>query len=98
MAAERPQIVYAGTTFGGSAFGKIKAQFPYLTSEWAKGKENESGFKLREIIDQNITGAQFQFDLIDASGMFRKKDFIEVENPLSFTVLITRESLYKDVR
>ena len=96
-AAERSQVVYAGTTFGGSALAQIKSQFPYLTSEWEKGEENESGVKLRKIINQHIADGKFKFDLIDASGMFRKKDFVEVENPLSFTVLITRESLYKDV-
>jgi hypothetical protein len=95
-ATERPQIVYAGTTFGGYAFARIKTQFPFLTSEWEKGEKNENGVRLREIINQNITNAKFKFDLIDPGGINRKKDFLEVENPLSFTVLITMESLYKD--
>jgi len=95
-ASEKPQIVYAGTTFGGSAFKQIKTQFPFLTSEWEKGEKNENGVRLREIINQKIANAEFKFDLIDPGGIHREKDFVEVENPLSFSVLITRESLHKD--
>ena len=95
-AAEKPQIVYAGITFGGCAFPQIKTQFPYLTVDWEMGEVNENGKRLRNIINQRINNAKFNFDLIDTGGIYRKKDFVEVENPLSFTVLITRESIYKD--
>jgi len=95
-AEEKPQIVFAGITFGGSAFSQIKGQFPYLTSDWEKGKANEFGRKLRGTVEKSIQNCSLNFDLIDSSGMKKKKEFVEVETPLSFTILVTRETLFKD--
>ena len=95
-AEENPQVVFAGITFGGTAFSQIKGQFPYLTSDWERGGSNEFGKKLRHTAGKAVQNSKLNFDLIDSSGITKKKEIVEVENPLSFTILITRESLFKD--
>jgi hypothetical protein len=95
-AEEKPQIVYAGIAIAGGAFSQIKDQFPYLTSGWGNGQPNAEGRKLRDIVSTVLQKTKCNFDLLDVSGINKKKEFVEIENPLSLTVLITRESLYKD--
>ncbi len=88
-AEEKPQIVFAGITFGGSDFPEIKGQFPYLSPAWEKETLTES-------VKEAMENCSFNFDRIDSTGKGKEKDFEEVEAPLSFTILVTRESLFKD--
>ena len=86
----KPQVVFAGITFAGDSLKKIEAEFPNLSPGWKE-------IRLSNIVMAQISQRKFSFDLIQSTGMDRKKEFIEVKNPLSFTILVTRETLFKDI-
>ena|GEM_PF-6597347 len=95
---EEAQIVFAGVMFGETAgnIEQMNARFPYLHSDWNAGQKNAFGKRLRDIVNRKKQSAGLGFKLIDVSGIDKKKEFEEVESPLSLTFLITREHLYKD--
>jgi hypothetical protein len=74
----------------------MNARFSYLHSDWNAGQKNAFGKRLRDIINRKKQSAGLGFKLIDVSGIDKKKEFEEVESPLSLTFLITQEHLYKD--
>jgi hypothetical protein len=86
----KPQVVFAGITFAGVSLEKIEAEFPNLTPAW-------KDIRLSNIVMAQIPHRKFSFDLIQSTGLDRKKEFIEVKNPLSLSILVTRETLFKDV-
>ena len=90
-ADDKVQIVFAGTTVAGGHFETIKREFSNLISNPVI-----DGVKLRALVNQKIKKYKLTFDLIDISGLNKKKEYVEIENPLSFTVLITRATLFKD--
>jgi hypothetical protein len=85
----KPQVVFAGITFAGDSLKRIETEFPNLTPGW-------KGLKLSTVVMQQIPQRRFSFNLIQSSGLDKKKEFVEVKNPLSFTILVTRETLSKD--
>jgi hypothetical protein len=90
-ADHKVQIVFAGTTFAGGDFKTIKREFSNLNSNPDDREE------LRTLVQQKIKKHNLPFDLINISGLNKKKEYVEIENPLSFTVLITRATLFKDI-
>ena len=86
----KPQVVFAGITFAGVSLEKIEGEFPNLTPAW-------KDIRLSNIVMAQIPHRTFSFDLIQSTGLDKKKEFIEVKNPLSFSILVTRETLFKDI-
>ena len=86
----KPQVVFAGITFAGDSLKRIETEFPNLFPDW-------KDIRLNNIVMAEIARSTFSFDLIQSTGLDRRKEFIEVKNPLSFTILVTREILSKDV-
>jgi hypothetical protein len=85
----KPQVVFAGITFAGDSLKRIETEFPNLTPGW-------KGLRLSTVVRQQIPQRRFSFNLIQSTGLDKKKEFVEVKNPLSFTILVTRETLSKD--
>ncbi|MCP4369051.1 MAG: hypothetical protein GY797_13200 [Deltaproteobacteria bacterium] len=83
---EKVQIVNKGHDFAGK-IGTIKSDFPYLSSNRPR---------CRELVNRVVKKHQFPFDLIDSSGNDNMKEREELDNPLCFFILITKESLLSD--
>jgi len=85
----KPQVVFAGITFAGDSLKRIETEFPNLTPGW-------KDLRMTNIVMAQIPQRRFSFNLIQSTGLDKKKEFVEVKNPLSFTILVTRETLSKD--
>ncbi len=83
---EKVQIVNIGHYFAGK-IGTIKSDFPHLSSDRPR---------CRELVNRVVKIHQFPFDLVDSSGKENMKEREEIDNPLCFFILITKESLFSD--
>ena len=103
---EKVQIVFAGTLFAGKEYEEIVGKEAKKEAKTASKHNNIMGkdFKhllvnrseCEKLINQRIKKYQFPFDLVNSSGLENKKLFEESDNPLSFFILITKDTLYTE--